>query len=171
MKPLNDETLKRQLLDELIRGNSEPIPILQKLARSQYYRSIEDGRLFNEFAAGNLRELKVLDKAGLKKRFLCSWASFDTVTNRPYIYLMVFDNHLPSSLEGCDLLSAPWEREVCYSAVFMENIVQATAVDDANDVGGGALRDPYWVVDVVGGRVRRRPRGDGRGGTGGGRGL
>lgn len=93
IKPLNEETLKRQLLDELIRGNSEPIAILQKLARSQYYKSIEDGRLFNEFAAGNFRELKALDKGGLKKRFLCSWASFDTVTNRPYVYLMIFDNH------------------------------------------------------------------------------
>nr|MDQ3101475.1 hypothetical protein [Bacteroidota bacterium] len=90
--PWNEETLKRQLLDELIRGNSDPSSILQKLARSQYCKALEQGSLFSEFVAGNLRELKVYNKGKLKKRFLCSWASFDSVTNRPFLYLMVFDN-------------------------------------------------------------------------------
>ncbi len=92
-KPVNEETLKRQLLDELIRGNSHPTSILRKLARAQYNKSIEEGGLFGEFVPGQLRELKVFDAAKHRKRFLCSWASFDTVTNRPFLYLMVFDNH------------------------------------------------------------------------------
>ena len=92
VRPVSEETLKRELLDELIRGNSEPTPILQKLARSQYYKTIQEGGLMGEFMAGQLRELKVYDKAKHDKRFLCSWASFDTVTNRPFLYLMVFDN-------------------------------------------------------------------------------
>lgn len=89
---VNQETLKRQLLDKLIDGDSEPTSILQKLAISQYFSTIEQGGLFGEFVPGNLRELKVFDASKHKKRFLCSWASFDTVTNRPYVYLMVFDN-------------------------------------------------------------------------------
>lgn len=89
---VNEETLKRQLLDKLIQGESEPRSTLQKLALAQYHSTIEKGELFGEFVPGNLRELKTFDDKRKTKRFLCSWASFDTVTNRPFVYLMVFDN-------------------------------------------------------------------------------
>ena len=36
---------------------------------------------------------------------------------------LYFDYHLPTALEGCDALASPWERESCYSGVFMENVV------------------------------------------------
>ncbi len=36
---------------------------------------------------------------------------------------LYFDYQLPSALEGCDALASPWERESCYSGVFMENVV------------------------------------------------
>ncbi len=93
VKLLNEETLKRQLLDELIRGNSDPAPILQRLAKAQYFKALEEGHFYRDFIAGNLRELKSFDAKKQNRRLLCSWASFDTVTNRPFIYLMVFDNY------------------------------------------------------------------------------
>jgi hypothetical protein len=89
---VNVEHIKRQLLDKLIGGESDPFPLLRKLAASQYHLALEKGGLFSEFVPGNLRELKVFNAAQHDKRFLCSWASFDPVTNRPYVYLMVFDN-------------------------------------------------------------------------------
>ena len=36
---------------------------------------------------------------------------------------LYFDYQLPSALEGCDALASSWERESCYSGVFMENVV------------------------------------------------
>lgn len=35
-------------------------------------------------------------------------------------------NHVPKSLEGCDLASDPFVRESCYGGVFMENLVLVT---------------------------------------------
>lgn len=89
---INVDNLKRQLLDRLIKGDSEYEAILEKLALSQYHQALEREGLFAEFVPGNLRELKVFNEAKATKRFLCSWASFDPVTNRPFVYLMVFDN-------------------------------------------------------------------------------
>lgn len=54
------------------------------------------------------------------------WVLFQCVHGVGHGLMMVYGNHLPSSLEGCDLLSSSWEREVCYGAVFMENVVLAT---------------------------------------------
>lgn len=59
------------------------------------------------------------------------WLLFQCVHGLGHGLMMVYGNHLPSSLEGCDLLSAPWEREVCYGAVFMENVVLVTTPQDA----------------------------------------
>ena len=40
--------------------------------------------------------------------------------------MAVYDNHVPMSLEACDLASDGFIRESCYGGVFMENIVRIT---------------------------------------------
>jgi hypothetical protein len=40
--------------------------------------------------------------------------------------MAVHDNHVPMSLEACDLASDPFIRQSCYGGVFMENIVRVT---------------------------------------------
>jgi len=40
--------------------------------------------------------------------------------------MAMLDNHVPASLEQCDLITAPVARGSCYGGVFMENIVAAT---------------------------------------------
>lgn len=78
------------------------------------------------------------------------WILFQCVHGLGHGLMMVYDNHLPTSLEGCDLLWSAWEREVCYGAVFMENVVLATTPHHAfgrpedaegggHDHGGGAV--------------------------------
>ncbi len=101
------------------------------------------------------------------------WILFQCVHGLGHGLMMVFGNHLPSSLEGCDLLSSVWEREVCYGAVFMENVVLETTPHHAvgrpadsasgghahgadNDHAGHAMttaveREPFPGLD------RRRP--------------
>lgn len=55
------------------------------------------------------------------------WHLFQCVHGLGHGLMMVEANHVPRALDGCDLLQDLWEREVCYSAVFMENVVQATS--------------------------------------------
>jgi len=40
--------------------------------------------------------------------------------------MAMLDNHVPASLDQCDLITAPAARDSCYGGVFMENIVAAT---------------------------------------------
>ncbi|HEU4455639.1 MAG TPA: hypothetical protein VFR81_21420 [Longimicrobium sp.] len=40
--------------------------------------------------------------------------------------MAMLDNHVPASLDRCDLITLPVARDSCYGGVFMENIVAAT---------------------------------------------
>ncbi|MEX2571492.1 MAG: hypothetical protein WD737_09295 [Gemmatimonadota bacterium] len=55
------------------------------------------------------------------------WLLFQCAHGMGHGLLMIADRHLPTSLQGCDLVEMPWEREACYGGAFMENIVGATA--------------------------------------------
>lgn len=54
------------------------------------------------------------------------WLLFQCAHGMGHGLVMLAGHHLPTSLEGCDLVDDPWERESCYGGVFMENIVHAT---------------------------------------------
>ena len=54
------------------------------------------------------------------------WLLFQCVHGMGHGLTMLHAYHLPSALEGCDLLAEDWDREGCYGGVFMENIVNAT---------------------------------------------
>lgn len=59
------------------------------------------------------------------------WHLFQCAHGLGHGLMMATGNHLPHALDACDRVEDGWEREVCYSAVFMENIVQGTAGEDA----------------------------------------
>lgn len=54
------------------------------------------------------------------------WLLFQCAHGMGHGLTMLAGHHLPTALEGCDLVMDPWEREACYGGVFMENIVDAT---------------------------------------------
>jgi hypothetical protein len=54
------------------------------------------------------------------------WLLFQCVHGMGHGLTALHEHHLPSALQGCDLLTDSWEREGCYGGVFMESIVQAT---------------------------------------------
>jgi len=89
--PVQD-SLKEKILDYLIQKHEHPVNHLRQLSQVVYYESINSYKLFSEFNEGKLQLLKTLDDKDKTRRFLYSWASYDSVTNRPYIYVMVFDN-------------------------------------------------------------------------------
>lgn len=55
------------------------------------------------------------------------WLLFQCAHGMGHGLVMVADRHLPTALEGCDLVQDAWERESCYGGAFMENIVHETA--------------------------------------------
>ena len=111
------EELKNEVLDELILHRRQPNGVLKELSKAMYYRDLLEYKLFREFTPGKLQLLKVLNDADKTRRFLYSWASFDSVTNRPYIYLMIFDNPPTSKKEK------PQEHLELF---FVENIRKVT---------------------------------------------
>ena len=76
------------------------------------------------------------------------WLLFQCVHGMGHGLAAITGHHLPSALEGCDLLTDDWEREGCYGGVFMESIVQATTPHHAvgrpheGHGGGAAVADP-----------------------------
>ena len=86
------EQLRRMLLDKLIGGEATPTRILRGLALEEYGTALKKQELFGEFVPGSLKKLKMQDSARHAGRYLCSWASYDSVTNRPFAYIMVFDS-------------------------------------------------------------------------------
>lgn len=57
------------------------------------------------------------------------WQLFQCAHGLGHGVSLVVGSRLPDALAACDLVTDVWEREVCYSAVFMENIVQATSTE------------------------------------------
>ena len=55
------------------------------------------------------------------------WLLFQCAHGMGHGLTLFHGHHLPSALQGCDLVADPWEREGCYGGAFMENVVQATA--------------------------------------------
>jgi hypothetical protein len=64
--------------------------------------------------------------ADYRERDADRWLLFQCVHGMGHGLTMLHDYHLPTALEGCDLLAEDWDREGCYGGVFMENIVNAT---------------------------------------------
>jgi len=83
-------TLKKLILDHLIKSKAQPLPLLQQLARQSYFEKIRHDRLFTEYTAGDIDP--IAKAQGDTQKFLYSWGSFDSVTNRPYIYILVFEH-------------------------------------------------------------------------------
>ena len=86
------ESLRRSLLDKLIAGEASPTRILKDLALNQYQAVLKKEELFGEFVPGVMKQLKMSDSARHAGRYLCSWASYDSVTNRPFVYVLLFDS-------------------------------------------------------------------------------
>lgn len=60
------------------------------------------------------------------------WLLFQCLHGLGHGVMLVHDNHLPNALERCDLLSAQWDRDVCYGGAFMENVMTVAAPHHAH---------------------------------------
>ena len=88
------DSLKQSILDHLIRKKTDPVKLLNQLSKSSYYIRLQWSNLFTEFTPGNLELLNQHTDEHKTRTYFYSWASYDSVTNKPFIYTMVFDNPL-----------------------------------------------------------------------------
>lgn len=77
-------------------------------------------------AGGDIGAESVNDLCGDYRGEADRWLLFQCVHGIGHGLTMLEGYHLPSALEGCDLLADEWDREGCYGGVFMESIVNAT---------------------------------------------
>lgn len=95
------ETLKQAMLDFVFQHREVPDVLMRQLAKREYHlllsRYSQLGGLFREFTPG---QLQLLDDTGgsLVRQYLYAWGAFDVLTNRPHVYLLLFeqDARVPS---------------------------------------------------------------------------
>lgn len=90
------DVLKQAILDSLFRNQVTPDALLQQLGQREYnlllsrYSTL--GGLFREFTPGDWKPLAISEKTGAAQ-FLYSWGSFDVLTNRPHIYMLILEQN------------------------------------------------------------------------------
>ncbi|MCI5050721.1 MAG: hypothetical protein MRY57_00215 [Candidatus Pacebacteria bacterium] len=86
----SSQELKEKVLIQLRKLNKEPIDLLQKLARREYFDRLDPHNLFFLF---NRSKLHFLSADAEKKRaqYMLFWSVYDSATNRPILYSMHFE--------------------------------------------------------------------------------
>ena len=84
--------LKKMILEYIFKNLHVPNDLIKKLSYVSYLENLVEWKVFREYNAGKLEFLKSFGNDKKIRRFVYNWASFDSVTNRPYIYILIFDN-------------------------------------------------------------------------------
>ncbi|MCI5145365.1 MAG: hypothetical protein D3923_07485, partial [Candidatus Electrothrix sp. AR3] len=97
------QTLKDQIVVHLLEKKNDPESLLGQMAEAVYLQRLKRKKLFLFFNQGQLIPLKTGDQ---KRKYLYSWACYDKTSNRPYIYLLEFeqDNEAEALEENQDAL-------------------------------------------------------------------
>lgn len=85
------EYSKDQLVDHLISKQTDSPEILWQIAQRLYYEHLDPTKLFLTFSPGTLTQLSADSPTANKRSYLWSWGCYDFGSNRPYIYLLAFD--------------------------------------------------------------------------------
>ena len=97
------DSIKQNILDNLIKNKKDPAKLLKQLSTACYLSKLNKTNLFFEFTPGKLELIREISSTNKQRRYLYSWGSYDSVTNRPYIYIMVFDNTLITRKNNSDV--------------------------------------------------------------------
>ncbi len=81
--------LKSQMLDYMFQHRAEPEELLKKISERSYLEMLHQDQLFMQFNHG---KLGVATKLGELPLLSYYWACFDSETNRPFIYIMLFED-------------------------------------------------------------------------------
>ncbi|WP_163337496.1 hypothetical protein [Desulfopila sp. IMCC35008] len=92
-------SLKEKMVTALLQGRS-PRELFARMAENEYRKGLDRDQLFLFFNEGRL--IKKDDGTTEKRKYLYFWGCYDKKTNRPYIYLLDFeqDREAPSLHES-----------------------------------------------------------------------
>ena len=83
------ESLKQEVLDYMFERKAQPIHLLNKLGKITYSEALKTDSYMGLFTEGSLHELGKASNGN--KKYLYNWASYDSMTNRPFIYILAFE--------------------------------------------------------------------------------
>ena len=83
------EALKQEIIDHIFTKKSKPQHLLKKIGKVAYYSDLKQPNYMLPFTEGSIFEIGKGDNGS--KRYIYSWSSYDSMTNRPFIYLLVFE--------------------------------------------------------------------------------
>ena len=85
----NLESLKQEILDYMFEKKAQPLHLLKKLSKIVYNQSLEYEHYLGIFTEGSLHEIGKSAKG--HRKYIYNWASYDSMTNRPHIYILAFE--------------------------------------------------------------------------------
>lgn len=83
------EALKQEVLDYFFERKAQPIHLLKKLGQAEYFDSLKSTNYMKLYTEGSIYEIGKGENGS--KRYIYNWSSYDSMTNRPHIYMMVFE--------------------------------------------------------------------------------
>ena len=83
------QALKQEVIDYIFEKKQKPLHLLKKLGKVAYYSDLQQPNYMLPFTEGSIFEIGKGDNGA--KRYIYSWASYDSMTNRPFIYMLVFE--------------------------------------------------------------------------------
>ena len=84
--------LLQAILDYMFQEKMEPQELLMQMSQRQYFSKLNEENTFRVFTPGKL-ELQSINN---RRNYLYSWGCYDSKTNRPYIYIMLFEQDIES---------------------------------------------------------------------------
>lgn len=90
LKGLPEEAVLRQsIVDFIFKNKAVPKKLLKQLAKRKYLEMLGKETPFSSYNSGKYRQLS---KKNEQPTYLYHWAVFDSKTNRPFIYFLLFDH-------------------------------------------------------------------------------
>ncbi len=83
------EALKQEILDYFFNRKAQPVHLLKKLGQVEYYSALKSSNFMRLFTEGSIYEIGKGSNGA--KRYIYNWASYDSMSNRPFIYMLVFE--------------------------------------------------------------------------------
>ncbi len=88
-KLASKDSLKQEVLDYMFERKAQPLHLLKKLGKITYHEALQNEPHMGLYNPGSMHEIGKNKKG--QKKYLYNWASYDSMTNRPFIYILAFE--------------------------------------------------------------------------------
>jgi hypothetical protein len=122
------------------------------LCAGGYYHGVT-GTVVRKMGADKVLEEADEFCADLRKQEAHSFRHYSCAHGLGHGFMAAYENELFESLKACDTLTDAWEKEACYSGIFIEN---ATAIDPSRPSKYLKADQPLYPCTEVGARYKNK---------------